>query len=43
MHLGLCDQYVKYLGLSASGFDFLFRMRPYALKQQTLPELVLIP
>ena len=43
MHSGLCEQYVKSLGLLASGFDFLFRMRPSALWQQTPPEPVLIP
>ena len=32
MHSGLCEQY-----------DFLFRMRPHALCQQTPPEPVLIP
>ena len=31
MHSGLCEQYIKYLGLSASGFDFLFRTRPRTL------------
>ena len=44
MHSGLCEQYVKSLGLSASGFDFLFRTLPCALWQQTPPEEpVLIP
>ena len=43
IHLGLCEQYVKSLGLSASGFDFLFRTRPHALGQQTPPEPVFIP
>ena len=33
MHSGLCEQ----------GFDFLFRTRPRALRQQTPPEPVLIP
>ena len=27
MHSGLREQYVKSLGLSATGFDFLFRTR----------------
>ena len=35
MHSGLCEQYVKSLGLSPSGFDFLFRTRPRTLWQQT--------
>ena len=35
MHSGLCEQYVKSLGLTPSGFDFLFRTRPRALWQQT--------
>ena len=46
MHSGLCEQYVnKSLGLTPSGFDFLFRTRPraFALWQQTPPEPVLIP
>ena len=43
MHSGLCEQYVKSLGLSPSVFDFLFRTRPRALWQQTPPEPVLIP
>ena len=43
MHSGLCKQYIKSLGPSSSGFDFLFRMRPHALWQQTPPEQVLIP
>ena len=43
MHSGLCKHYVKYLGLTPSGFDFLFCTRPHALWQQTSPELVLIP
>ena len=43
MHLGLGEHYVKSLGLSASGFDLLFRTHPRALKQLTLPEPVLIP
>ena len=42
MHSGLCEQYVKSLGLSASGFDFLLRTPPRALWQQTPPELVQI-
>ena len=37
---GLCDRYV---GLTLSGFDFLFRTRPHGLGQQTSPEPVLIP
>ena len=28
MHSGLCEQYVKSLGLTPSGFDFLFHTRP---------------
>ena len=40
---GLCEQYVKSLGLTPSGFDFLFRTRLRALGQQTPPEPVLIP
>ena len=43
MQSGLCEQYVKCLGLSAPGFDFLFRTLPPALWQQTPPETVLIP
>ena len=43
MHSGLCEQYVKPLGLTHSGLDFLFRTRPRALGQQTPPEPVLIP
>ena len=43
MQSGLCKKYVKFLGLSALGFDFLFRMRPCALWQQTSAEPVLIP
>ena len=43
MHSGLCEQYVKSLGLTPSGFDFLFRTRPRALGQQTPPEPVLMP
>ena len=43
MRSGLCEQYVKSLGLTPSGFDFLFRTRPRALWQQTPPEQVLIP
>ena len=43
MHSGLCEQYVKSLGLTPSGFDFLFHMGPRALGQQTPPETVLIP
>ena len=43
MHSGLCEQYVKSLGLTPSGFDFLFRTRPCAWWQQTPLELVLIP
>ena len=43
MHLGFCKQYVKSHGLMSLGFHFLFRKRPRALWQQTLPELVLIP
>ena len=30
---GLCEQYVKSLGQTPSGFDFLFRMRSRALGQ----------
>ena len=43
VHSGLCEQYVKSLRLTPSGFDFLFRTRPRALWQQTPPEPVLIP
>ena len=43
MHSGFCEQYAKSLGLTPSGFDFLFRMRPHAVCQQTPPEPVLIP
>ena len=43
MHEGACEQCVKSLGLTPSGFDFLFRTRPRALWQQTPPEPVLIP
>ena len=43
MHSGLCEQYVKSLGLMSSGVDFLFRTRPRALVKQTPPEPVLIP
>ena len=43
MHSGLCEQYVKSLGLSASEFGFLFLPRPRTLWQQNPPELVLIP
>ena len=43
MHSGLCEQYVKSLGLLVSGFDFLFRTRPRALGQQTHLEAVWIP
>ena len=43
MHSCLCEQYVKSLGLTPSGFDFLFRTRRRALGQQTPPEPVLIP
>ena len=43
MHSGLGEQYVKSLGLTSSGIDFLFRTRPRALGQQTPPEPVLIP
>ena len=43
MNPGLCEQYVKSLNLLALGFDFLFRMSPHALWQQTPPEPVLIP
>ena len=41
MHLGLCEQYVQPLSLTASGLDFLFT-RPCAFWQQAPPELVLI-
>ena len=43
MHSGLCEQYVKSLGLTLSGFGFLFRTHPHALWQQPPPEPVLIP
>ena len=33
MHSGLCEQHVKSLGLTPSGFDFLFRTHPRALWQ----------
>ena len=42
MHSGLCKQYVKSLGVSASEFDFLFHTYPRALWQQIPPEPVLI-
>ena len=34
MHSGLCEQYVKSLGLLASGFDLLFRTYPRASWQK---------
>ena len=40
---GLGEQYVKSLGHSAVGLDFLFRKRPRALWKQTPPEPFLIP
>ena len=43
MHSGLCEQYIKPLGLRPPGFDFLFFTRPRALGQQSPPEPVLIP
>ena len=43
MHSGLCEQYIKSLGLTPSGFDFLFCACPHTLGQQTPPEPVLIP
>ena len=43
MHSGLCEQYVKSLGLTPSGFDFLLRTHPRAFGQQNPPEPVLIP
>ena len=43
VHSGLCEQYVKSLGLTASGFDFPFRTYPRLLWQQTPREPVLIP
>ena len=43
MHSGLCEQYVKSLGITPSGFDYLFHRGPRALGQQTPPEPVLIP
>ena len=43
LHSGLCEQYVKSLGLTPSGFDYPFRTRRRALGQQTPPEPVLIP
>ena len=43
MHSGLCEQYVEFLGLSASGFYFLFHTTPCALWQQTPLEPGLIP
>ena len=33
MHLGLCKQYVKSLGLKASGFDFNFQYSCYTADQ----------
>ena len=36
MHSGLCEQYVKSLGLMASGFDFPFCMRPRACDNKPL-------
>ena len=42
IHSGLCKQYVKSLGLTTSGFDFLCRTHPCALGQQTPPEPVMI-
>ena len=38
MHSGLCEQYVKSIGLPASGFDFLYLTRPHASWKQTPPE-----
>ena len=35
MHSGLCKQYVKSLGRSASGFNFLFCTHPHALGTTT--------
>ena len=43
MHSGLGEQYVKSIGLSTFGFDFLFCTRIRALWQQTPLEPVLIP
>ena len=43
MHSDWYEQYVKWLGLTPSGFDSLFRTRPRALGQQTPPEPVLTP
>ena len=43
MQWGMSEQYVKSLGISASGFEFLFRARPSAVWQQTPPEPALIP
>ena len=37
MHSGLCEQNVKSLRLTPSGFDFLFRTCPLAWWQQTPP------
>ena len=42
MHLGLCEQYIKSLGLTASGFGLLHTHSRIFL-QQTPPEPVLIP
>ena len=40
VHSGLCEQYVKSLGLTPSRFAFLFRTRPCTLGQQTPAEPV---
>ena len=41
MQSGFSEQYVKSLGLAASGFNFLFCTHPSAIWQQTTPEAVL--
>ena len=43
MHAGLCEQYVKSLCPTASGFDLLFRRGTRAFWQQTPPEPILTP
>ena len=34
--VSMCEQYIKSLGLTASGFDFLFHTRPCVLWQQLI-------
>ena len=43
MHEGACEQYVKSLGLTPLGFDFIFLTRPRALGKHIPTEPVLIP